>query len=113
MNTLTVNNYLGSLGTAVKDRVYGGVLVVESPKHPHIFPLTRQFPESHYLSNDNSNILMFTLQTKCSPEVQLSHNERTPYQQTLLTASGAALFMAPDRPTSQPETARGTTNATA
>jgi len=28
----------GSLGISVVERIYGGILVVEPPKYPHIFP---------------------------------------------------------------------------
>ena len=37
---------VGSLGISVVERAYGGILVVEPPKYPHIFPWPRQFSES-------------------------------------------------------------------
>jgi hypothetical protein len=37
----------GSLGIAGIRERYGGILVVESPKYPHISSLPRRFPKTH------------------------------------------------------------------
>ena len=41
---------LGSLGIAGVRGRYGGILVVEPPKYPHISSLPRRFPKTHQLS---------------------------------------------------------------
>jgi hypothetical protein len=47
------------LGISVVERVCGGILVVESPKYPHIYPISRQFLESRNSRclNPRSNVV--------------------------------------------------------